>query len=458
MRIYNLDPDLTPEQTAVTFAMTSRSPKPFDEIAKEVSETRAADFHEKWVVGYGHSSVAEHAVLHVAIEGISRLACDAVEEGRLASYTEKSSRYQMIRDGDWYTPLEVSGHSFELRTQYTATMGRLFTDYREATSQLEDAILQPRAELYGGEYPETGIARRSVRRRVIDQTRSLLPAATLTNVGMTANARTMEHTISKLLSDPLEECRAVGQRLKETALERVPTLLKYADANESLIQQRQYLPRIPTAGETCPAPHSSAVLLDRDDNPLARVGFGSGFYGHDDRKKTGQNVPQYLLDAFRPFFQPQNPHDSLPRALELVNYLFSVTLDYGALREFRRHRIGITPISQRLTVVHGYEVPPLFEEYGLADRFHEAMDASSRLYHAINDALGPAVAQYAVTHAHQQQILVQVNLRELVELARLRTSKRAHASIRKPVQAMVDEVRKVHPELWELVEVKEKEE
>ena len=90
MRIYNLDPTLTPEQAAVTFAMTSRSPKEFDVVAQEVSETRAADFHEKWVVGYGHSSVAEHAVLRLAIEGISRLACDAVEENRLASYTEKS--------------------------------------------------------------------------------------------------------------------------------------------------------------------------------------------------------------------------------------------------------------------------------------------------------------------------------------------------------------------------------
>ena len=46
------------------------------------------------VVGYGHASVAEHAVLHMAVENISRLACDALEDNRLASYTEKSSRYR----------------------------------------------------------------------------------------------------------------------------------------------------------------------------------------------------------------------------------------------------------------------------------------------------------------------------------------------------------------------------
>jgi len=64
-RVYPLDAhDLTEEQIAVAFAMTSRRPEPFDEIALQVSQEKAADFHERWVVGYGHASVAEHAVLH----------------------------------------------------------------------------------------------------------------------------------------------------------------------------------------------------------------------------------------------------------------------------------------------------------------------------------------------------------------------------------------------------------
>jgi thymidylate synthase ThyX len=89
-RIYLLDPkQLTPETIAVTFAKTSRSPKPFDSIAAELTEARSAEFHEKWVVGYGHASVAEHAVLHVALENVSRLAIETIEGNRLASYTEK---------------------------------------------------------------------------------------------------------------------------------------------------------------------------------------------------------------------------------------------------------------------------------------------------------------------------------------------------------------------------------
>ena len=82
---------MTEEELAVVFAMTSRRPEPFDEIAQIVTAEKAEKFHERWVLGYGHASVAEHAVIHMAVENISRLACDTLEDNRLASYTEKSS-------------------------------------------------------------------------------------------------------------------------------------------------------------------------------------------------------------------------------------------------------------------------------------------------------------------------------------------------------------------------------
>ena len=101
-RIYPLDPrELTEEQIAVVFAMTSRNPESFDNIAKIVNAEKAANFHERWVLNYGHSSVAEHAILHMAVENISRLACDTLEDNRLASYTEKSSRYQLLSRGHY---------------------------------------------------------------------------------------------------------------------------------------------------------------------------------------------------------------------------------------------------------------------------------------------------------------------------------------------------------------------
>ncbi|NTW09390.1 MAG: hypothetical protein HGA28_07465, partial [Anaerolineaceae bacterium] len=56
-QVYLLDPrKYTPEVIAVAFAKTSRSPETFQQIADELTDEKSAQFHEKWVVGYGHSS------------------------------------------------------------------------------------------------------------------------------------------------------------------------------------------------------------------------------------------------------------------------------------------------------------------------------------------------------------------------------------------------------------------
>src|SRR5512143_105908 len=102
--------ELSPETIAVAFAKTSRSPESFEAIAAGLTDEKSAQFHEKWVVGYGHASVAEHAVLHIALENISRLAIECVESNRLASYTEKSTRYQKWGPDDFYVPAELRKH------------------------------------------------------------------------------------------------------------------------------------------------------------------------------------------------------------------------------------------------------------------------------------------------------------------------------------------------------------
>ncbi len=102
--------ELSPETIVVAFAKTSRSPESFREIAEGLTEEGSAKFHEKWVVGYGHASVAEHAVLHIAFENVSRMAMEAIESNRLASYTEKSTRYQKWGAEDFTIPPELEGH------------------------------------------------------------------------------------------------------------------------------------------------------------------------------------------------------------------------------------------------------------------------------------------------------------------------------------------------------------
>ncbi|MGH2628359.1 MAG: FAD-dependent thymidylate synthase, partial [Anaerolineales bacterium] len=124
-QIYLLSPrDLSPETIAVAFAKTSRSPLSFRQIAADLTDEQSAKFHEKYVVGYGHASVAEHAVLHLAFENVSRLAIESIESNRLASYTEKSTRYQKWDSDGYYVPAEIRSSPHEAR--YRQTCDRLF--------------------------------------------------------------------------------------------------------------------------------------------------------------------------------------------------------------------------------------------------------------------------------------------------------------------------------------------
>ena len=220
--IYLLSPRaLSPETIAVAFAKTSRAPESFRDIAAELSDEKSAQFHEKWVVGYGHASVAEHAVLHIAFEGVSRLAIESIESNRLASYTEKSTRYQTWGSDDFWIPSELDGHP--LREGFVDTVRLLFQAYADSLVPVRTLILErfPRRENESDEAWD-----RRLRSKYVDVCRFLLPAASLANVGMTANARVIENTIRKMLSHELAEVREIGARVKEVALDETPTLVK----------------------------------------------------------------------------------------------------------------------------------------------------------------------------------------------------------------------------------------
>src|SRR5574341_1447225 len=107
-----------------------------DELA--LARQKAKEFHEKWVVGYGHASVAEHAVAHLAIEDVSILESKVIEDTRLASYTEKSTRYVVFdRDQFYRAPsLMASEHA----GRYEDTCRSLLEAYSRLTEPVVNAI------------------------------------------------------------------------------------------------------------------------------------------------------------------------------------------------------------------------------------------------------------------------------------------------------------------------------
>ena len=460
-RVYPLDPkEVSEEELAVVFAMTSRRPEPFDEIKEMVTAEKASDFHERWVLGYGHASVAEHAVVHLAVENVSRLACDALEDNRLASYTEKSSRYQVLERDAFYTPPELDDAP-ELHASYTAACRRLFAVYHELVEKTQAylATLDPQRE-----NERDGAFRLRLRRIATDACRFILPASTLTNVGVTMNTRSLEHAVRKLLSSDLQEERELGEEMKEQSKIITPTLVRHADRNDYLVRSREALQAqtaslLSPSSVVDPGPRNVEARLvdypaDAETTLITALLYRNAHEPHDAVRRRAESLSAEERTAVvAAALDSLGPHDAAARELEQVEYTFEYMMDYGAYREFKRHRMQ-SYLPQPLTVAEGYVEPQLFQDSGLSASYREAMDVAAEAYACVA-ALSPRLAEYVVTHAHLRRVLTRMNLRECYHYFKLRTQPQAHFTIRDAAQQAMDSVREVHPLLLEFINLRE---
>jgi thymidylate synthase ThyX len=445
--IYLLSPRaLSPETIAVAFAKTSRAPESFREIAAELSDEKSAKFHEKWVVGYGHASVAEHAVLHFAFENISRIAIEAIESSRLASYTEKSTRYQKWGQDDFTVPPELDGHP--LHDEFVQTVKFLFATYHESLDPVKNLVLSraPRRENESDEAYD-----RRIRSQYVDSSRFILPAAANANVGMTANARVVEIAIRKMLSHPLAEVRQIGGTMKEVAKAETPTLVKYADVVAYFVETTAELALTPTPlpeGEGQEVRGDWCTLIDFDKDGEKKV-LAAALYRFKEmpfvdamayvkslKKKERTELAEALLKRLTRYDIPL-------RELEYSTYTFDLVMDQGAYAEFKRHRM-MTQTPQRLTTRLGYSVPLLVTESGFGSKYEAAMESAARMYEKLYE-FDPNVAQYIVPNGFNRRVLAQFNLREAFAFCQLRSASNAHFSIRRVAQRVYEELARVHP-------------
>lgn len=446
-RIYPLV-GYSPEVVAVAFGKCSRSPEPFDKIAQELDTDKSRRFHEKWIVGYGHSSVAEHAILSLAFENVSILATKVIEDNRLASYTEKSTRYQKFDKEHYYKPSKLM----------KSNLGKLYKEICDFYFDTYDKIVPKMHDFLQKKYPkdketEEKIYQTKIKNKVFDNCRYMLPIATQTNLGMTVNARELAYAIVKLLSHPLEEIQQIGKEVKKTALKIVPTLIKYADYNEYIYQtakslsklSKKYLKKSATAYATADKP---VVLVKYDKDAEERLltallyKFSTLPYFKIQSviKKMNQRDKEKIIDES---LNKMERHDHPPREFEHTYYTFDILMDYGAFRDIQRHRI-CTQTNQYITTKHGYSTPEEIIEAGFSQDYDNLMEKAALAFDKISKRF-PLAAQYLVPLAYKKRTLITWNLRELYHFIKLRSGPTGHLSYRKIAQEVYKEVKKVHP-------------
>jgi len=418
-----------------------------------VAVRRAEEFYERVLVGYGDDSVAELAGAHVAVEQTSTLAAKALEDSRIGiSPLEKSTRYvRFDRPGLDGRYLYHRGPELA-HPDYERAADALFDAY---SSLVEPATLAIR-ERFPQEDGETDRAWKSATRaKALDMLRGLLPAGTLTNLGLFGNGRAFEYLITKMAAHELPECRRLAADLHRELSLVIPAFVRRAldekygtPAAERLAQIRDRVKKqtiSPLAGEHGGGGARPSVHLVEYDVDAERKVVAAALFPYSDRpleELTGD--PAAVLEAI--LGDRANRRQRAPRALEHAQYEFEIVANFAAYRDLHRHRM-LTQDRQLLGTALGYDSPPGLAELGMEARFATAVEAAAGVHRRLESDTGSAVAQYIVPLAFHVRWYFRANLREIYHLCELRTTPQGHPDYRWVAQEMFRRVAEVHPRL-----------
>ena len=417
-----------------------------------VAGDRAEAFYERVLVGFGDDSVAELAGAHLAVEAVSTLAAKALEDSRIGlSPLEKSTRYvrfdRLGEDGRFaYHRGPELAHPV-----YEPAMDHLFEAYSGMIGPLTDRI----REAHPLEPGETERAwKTATRAKALDLLRGLLPAGTLTNLGLYGNGRAFEYLLTKLAANELPECRNLAAEMHGELAQVIPSFVKRAlddryggPAAERLARMREAVQRVAPA-TPAPTPQGPQVrLLDYDWDAERRV-VAAALFPHTGLPLAelgpGSVDSAAVLEAV--LGDRSNRRQKAPRALEHASYTFEVVANFAVFRDLQRHRM-LTQDRQLLGTGLGYDVPEDLNRYGFAGRYEQALERAVWAHRMLERATGAAVAQYMVPLAFRMRWYVKANLREVFHLCELRTTPQGHPDYRWVAQEMYRRVAEVHPRL-----------
>jgi thymidylate synthase ThyX len=424
---------------------------------------RAQDFYDRILDGYGDDSIGELGGAHLAIENVSMIATKLIEDARIGgSPLEKSTRYVSFGqkvNGDYLfykEPRLMGSRHAEL---YVNTCRMLFETYQALMEPVSACIarMAPR-----GAKSDEKAWRQSVRARTFDALRGLLPAATLTNMGVFGNGRFFENLLIKLQLSSLAELQQIGQKAYQELCKTIPSFVRranpmhphfagfcaHARAQQQAVERRLAALPLPEA----PQGNGPWVrLVDFDPESEAKI-VAALFYPHtalglSALREWAAAMPETERgELFEAIAEVRtNRRHKPPRALEHAFFSFDLVGDFGMYRDLHRHRM-LTQQRQPLTTRLGYVVPDEVAESGCEPRYREALARAAQAFEAIAKD-HPGEAQYVVPMQYHIRWNVHINLRALIWLVELRSQPQGHPAYRKMAQDMFRAVREIQPRL-----------
>ena len=424
---------------------------------------RASQLYERIFLGYGDDSVAQLGGAHVACEWVSNVLTKILQRPRLASYLEQSTRYIAYdapmsggRAGDparyrYYTDPELG-------VEFERAMDELFSIY-SASIPVVGAWAARAFPIAADDSPAAH--ERAIRAKALDLLRGLLPAASLSHMGIFASGQSYEQLIMHLLAHPLPEARHYGELLLTEVQAVIPSFVARVPRPERGGEWIEHLRDRGRAGDRWAerldlgpdrenAPLGPSVTLTHVDGTeedllcallFESAGTPEPLTRQALRSLSSEEQAQMLADLVG---ARANRRHRPGRGFEALRYRFEIVADYGAFRDLQRHRM-LTVQWQALTPDLGADVPGQVELAGAGDEYRRALELSREAYERVRDRGLGSAAPYALCLGYRLRFVLDLNAREAMQLIELRSGREGHPSYRAVAHEMHAQIAAVHP-------------
>ena len=457
-----------------------------DEFLK--NENRGEEFYTRVLLEYGDDSVAELGGAQIAIEGLSNIAVKKIEDRRIGfSYLEKSSRYvswdkkingkykfyrepKIMKSRYKEKYLESCNLDFDVYSKNIKPMLKLIQEndpienYKfknNAGVECKFSKLKTSDDIKSADR----IYRAATKAKALDALRSLLPASTLTNVGITGNGRAFEYLLTLLFGSQLDEEKLLAGKIKHELDTTIKSFVRRSNDKYGKKLQK-YLADINKISKKIASSRVSGSPISGSNVKL--VGFDSEIKSMNkiitalifenspsiSFEQIQKNVRKMNLKLKTKIINDyanarKNRRHRPPRAFEMVNYTFDLITNYGMFRDFHRHRT-LTLERQLLTTDHSFHMPKEIIQLGIEKDFEDCMYKTKDTFQVMRKYL-PEQSQYVVNFAYNYPYFMNFNLREATHLIELRTVPQGHQDYRLVAQNMYKLINKKHPHLSKII-------
>ncbi len=404
--VLNNEAKIDGQAEAMLQGLHSRSVGGIKHHLKILEKKGAENFMEQFYVGYGHKSIGDCGSATVFVEGISMLAAKAIQDWRLYSGQEASTRY-----------VDFSQQPFLDATE-TQAGKEILEDWRKFYLAAQEPVQAHLKKQFPKKVEENQtIYDKAIKARAFDITRSFLPAGATTNVAWRMNFRQFADELMLLRHYPLKEVRDIA----ETTEKALGKMYLNSFGHKRYSQTEEY---------------NKKWMKEK-------------YYYRNDQAKDFSllydNVDRKMLSGYNDILKNRPVKTELPMAIaECGVVAYELLLDFGSFRDLQRHR-AIVQRMPLLVRTHG------FNEWYLNALPTDLKEKTKKFIKKQEEKIDKIKAsdedkQYLTAMGYKVPCRFSGDLKALVYLVELRSTRFVHPTLVEQVLKIINSLKKLFGE------------